>query len=60
MTAMIEISLSVAVVGWLLSLAWYRVTQNATPDKDTALLFAKIWISIGAFGIVIFAIIKHS
>lgn len=60
MTAMIEISACVAVVGWLLSLGWYRVTQNATPDKDTALFFAKIWIGMGALGIVMFAIIKHS
>lgn len=60
MAVMTLISLSVAIVGWLLCLGWYRATQNETPDKETAVLFAKIWIGIGAFGIVMFLIFKHS
>ena len=59
MATMIAISLGVAIVGWLLSLAWYRATQNDTPDKDTALFFAKLWLGIGAFGVVMFLTFKH-
>lgn len=60
MAVMITISLGVAIIGWLLSLGWYRATQKDSPDKETALFFAKVWLGIGAFGIVMFLISKHS
>ena len=60
LAGMIAISVGVAATGWILSLGWYQATQREEPDRDTILFFAKLWLGIGALGILLFLLFKFA
>ena len=55
---MTAISLGVAAIGWILSLAWYQATRRDELDRATILFFAKLWLGIGGLGILFFFFFK--
>jgi len=60
LSGIIAISVGVAAIGWILSLGWYQATQREKPDRDTILFFAKLWLGIGALGILLFLLFKFA
>jgi hypothetical protein len=58
LAVMTAISLGVAAIGWILSLSWYRATRSDELDRDTILFFAKLWLGVGALGILLFFVFK--
>jgi hypothetical protein len=58
LAVMTAISLGVAAIGWILSLGWYRATRRDELDRDTILFFAKLWLGVGALGILLFFVFK--
>jgi len=51
--------LFVGLAGSVLSAFWYRATRGAWPDKDSLIVFAKIFFGIGMFGVVVFLLIRY-
>ncbi|MGH9748164.1 MAG: hypothetical protein ACRD59_18865 [Candidatus Acidiferrales bacterium] len=60
LAGMTLISVGVASIGWILSIGWYQVTRRDELDRDTMLFFAKLWIGIGAFGILMFLFFRYA
>jgi hypothetical protein len=57
---MLFISAGVALMGWILSLGWYRFTRRDELDRDTILFFAKLWLGVGALGMLLFFFFKFA
>jgi hypothetical protein len=51
-------SLGVAVAGSGIAILWYRLTAKGPVERDTVFFPIKLFFGIGAFGIVIFLILK--
>jgi hypothetical protein len=56
---MLLISTGTALMGWILSLGWYQLTRREEPDRDTILFFAKLWLGIGAVGILSYLFFRY-
>lgn len=56
---MLVISTGTALMGWVLSLGWYQITRRDELDRDTMFFFAKLWLGIGAFGMLMFFFFRY-
>jgi hypothetical protein len=56
---MCAIGIGVAITGTVLSVFWLRSTQGEWPDKDQVLVLLKIYVGIGAFGVVAYLLMKY-
>jgi hypothetical protein len=59
LTVMLFISAGTALIGWILSLGWYQLTRRDDLDRVTIFFFAKLWLGIGAFGMLMFLFFRY-
>jgi len=53
------VCLGASTGGMLLSLAWYKATQQDALDRGTVLFFAKLWYGLGAAAIALGLFLKY-
>ena len=56
---MCAIGIGVAITGTILSVFWLRNTQGEWPDRGQVLVLLKIHLGIGAFGVVLYSLMKY-